>query len=93
VSVTRINQFQAREGQAQALRAHFESIIALIRSSTGCESVQLLKGVEDPTHLAIIEVWESVEAHQAAARNIPPELFQETRALLAGPAKGEYYRS
>jgi quinol monooxygenase YgiN len=93
MSVTRINEFRARGGQGGALRRRLELFLPIIRSSQGCRSCELLEGLDDPDQIAIVEVWESVEAHQAAAQNIPPETIQETVALLAEPAKGVYYRS
>ncbi len=41
----------------------------------------------------IIEVWDSVEAHQASVKQIPPELLAATMQLLASVPKGGYYRS
>lgn len=38
-------------------------------------------------------MWDSVDAHQAAVRSIPPEAFAETMQLLGAPPTGRYYRS
>ena len=39
----------------------------------------------------IIEQWESVEAHQASVKGIPPEALEKVRQLLALPPAGGYY--
>ena len=57
----------------------------------GCRSCELLVQRDDPTRLAIIEVWDSVEAHQASVSRIPPGLLQQAQTLFAVPARGAYY--
>jgi len=43
------------------------------------------------TRLAIIEVWETIEAHQASVARIPPDLLKQAQTLLAEPVRGAYY--
>ncbi len=93
MSVTRINEFQAREGEGDALAVLIGSFVPTIESSEGCLSCQLLRSQADPARIVVIEAWESVEAHQASVRNIPPETMQEAMQLLAGPPKGEYFNA
>ncbi len=91
MSVTRINEFQAKAEQGNSLREFLISIMPMIQSSDGCESCQLLQSQDDPTRFVIIEVWGSVEAHKASLRNIPPEKFSQVKPLLAAPPSGSYY--
>jgi quinol monooxygenase YgiN len=63
----------------------------MIKSSQGCQSVQLYQSQDDPSRFMMIEVWDSVEAHQASVRNIPPEKLSEIRPLLAGAPSGGYF--
>ena len=91
MSITRINEFQAQEGQGEALRDLIQSFVPMIESSDGCHSCQLLQSQDDPTRIVVIEVWDSTEAHQASMKNIPPGALQEAMTLLAGPPKGGYY--
>ncbi len=93
MSITRIGEFQARPDQADALRQQIASFIPMIRGSPGCQSCQALQSEDDPTRFMIIEVWDSVEAHQASVKQIPPELLAATMQLLASVPKGGYYRS
>jgi quinol monooxygenase YgiN len=91
MSITRINDFRAAAGKAQALRVFLAAVIAIIRQTRGCQSVQLLIDREDPDHLVIVEAWDDIVSHQAAAAAIPPEKLAEVRPLLAEPPKGRYY--
>jgi len=90
--VTRINEFRAKEGKADALRTFLTPVIPMIASSTGCLSCQLLQSHENPTRFVVLEVWDSIDSHQAAVRNIPAEAFAEVMELLDGTPVGEYYR-
>jgi quinol monooxygenase YgiN len=91
VSVSRIGEVQAKEGLTEDLREFLISIMALIKSSEGCESVQLYQNQDDPSKFMIIEVWDSVESHQASVKNIPSEKLSEIRPLLAVSPSGSYY--
>lgn len=93
MSITRINEFQAQAGQGERLRDLIDSFVPVISASEGCHSCQLLQGMDDATRIVVIEVWDSVEAHQASVKNIPPDALAEARKVLAGPPKGAYYRT
>ena len=94
MSITRINTFQAQEGQGDALRDLIGSFVSMIEASEGCLSCQLLQNQDDPAQIVVIEQWESADAHQASMKNIPPEALQaamkpacETpNALASNPA-------
>jgi quinol monooxygenase YgiN len=92
MSVYRIGEVQAKEELVEALREFLISIMPMIQSSQGCEGVQLFQSEDEATNFLMMEVWDSVEAHQASARNIPPEKIDEIRPLLASPPSGSYYR-
>lgn len=91
MSVTRINEFRAIPGSSSLLRDCIESFVPIIESSADCLSCQLLQSQKDPNHIIVIEVWGSIEAHQASLKNVPPEVFHQTRKFLAAPPTGEYY--
>ena len=73
------------------LRDFLISIMPMIRSSQGCESVQLYQAQDDPTKFTMIEVWDSIKSHQASVKNIPTEKLSEIRPLLATAPGGNYY--
>jgi quinol monooxygenase YgiN len=91
MSITRIGEFQANPESIEALRDFLTSIMPMIRSSQGCESVTMYQSQADPTKFTMIEVWDSVESHQASVKNIPPEMLTEIRPLLASVPRGDYY--
>jgi len=92
VSVTRINQFQAREGQGAVLRAIVASFLPAIRSAAGNLGCRLLQGEDDPDRVVVIEEWESVPDHRAAVEGIPADALAKAKELLAGPPQGGYFR-
>jgi quinol monooxygenase YgiN len=67
-------------------------MVGKVKTLPGCRSVRLLRSTEDPAHLAVVEEWESIEAHQKAASAIPPETMKTAKALFARPPVGEYYQ-
>jgi quinol monooxygenase YgiN len=91
MSIARIGIFTGKPGQIDELKDFLYSIIPIIKSAQGCESVQLYQNQEDPTRFTMIEIWDSVEAHQASVKNIPPEKLVEIRPLLGSGPSGSYY--
>jgi heme oxygenase (mycobilin-producing) len=81
-----------RKGKADALRAFLGQVIPTVASSRGCLSCKLLQSQDNPARLVILEVWESVESHKAAVKNIPPEMLATIMELLDGRPSGEYFR-
>ena len=90
--VSRIGEMKAKDHLAEELREFLISIMPVIRSSAGCESVQLYQSQDDPTNFIMMEVWDSIELHQASVKNIPPEKLGEIRPLLATSPCGSYYK-
>jgi heme oxygenase (mycobilin-producing) len=91
MTIIRIGETQAKPELPGELRAFLISILPMIKSSQGCESVTLYQSREDPAKFTIIEVWDSLESHQASVRNIPPEKLSEIRPMLAIAPSGSYY--
>jgi quinol monooxygenase YgiN len=91
MSVARIGETQAKPEAIQALRDFLISIMPGIKSSQGCESVTLYQSQDDPTKFTMVEIWDTIESHQASVRNIPPELIAQIRPLLASAPSGHYY--
>lgn len=89
--ITRINEFHAASGKATALRDFLRSVLEAVATSPGCLDCVLLVEPEDASRLAIVETWDSISAHQAAATKVPADKISEVQALLAEPPKGRYY--
>ena len=91
MSIYRIGETQAKPESVEELRDFLISIVPGIKASPGCESVQLYQSQADPTKFTMIEVWESMESHQASVKEIPPELIAKIRPLLASAPGGAYF--
>ena len=91
MTITRIGEFQANPKSTDSLRDFLHSIMPMIKSSQGCEFVTLYQSHDDPTKFTMIEVWDSIESHQASVKNIPPEMLTEIQPLLASAPSGGYY--
>jgi len=91
MAVTRINEFRAKPGRGSALREFLQSVIIDVRAAPGCRSCYLYEALDDPERFAVIEVWETVEAHRAAGRALAPSRIEEAMSLLGTPAVGTYY--
>ena len=91
MSISRIGEVQAKEGLTRELREFLISIMPGIKSSEGCESVQLYQSQDDPSTFMMVEVWDTVESHQASVKSIPAEKLGEIRPLLASSPSGSYY--
>lgn len=92
MSVARIGETQAKPETIEALHDFLISIMPGIKSAQGCESVTLYQSQEDPTKFTMIEIWDSIQSHQASVKNIPPDMLAEIRPLLASAPGGSYYR-
>ena len=92
MAITRLNAFHANPGHGAALRRFLASVITDVRAAPGCRSCELYEALDDPEHFAVVEVWETVEAHKAAGKAIAPARLEEAMTLLASPAVGTYFR-
>ena len=93
MTVTRINEFLAKDGQREQLRDRLRSLLPTIAAARGCRSCELLEERDDGARLLVIEVWDSIDAHRAAVRDIPPDAVADTMQLLAAPPSGRYFCS
>lgn len=92
MSVTFIGESQAKSDQVANLRNFLKDRVEpSIRSCKGCTSCQFFQSADDPARFIGIEIWESKDDHQAAARAIPREMIQEFMTMVAGPPKGGYF--
>ena len=65
--------------------ARVTSILSQTRARPGSLSVDVVRDLDDPRHLLVIEVWDSVEADDAyRAWRATPEGANELRELAAG---------
>jgi quinol monooxygenase YgiN len=91
MSIYRIGETQAKPETVEALHDFLRSIMSGIKAAQGCEAVRLYQSQDDPTKFTMIEVWDSIESHQASVKEIPPEMLAKIRPLLGSPPTGRYY--
>ncbi|TDF42241.1 antibiotic biosynthesis monooxygenase [Alteromonadaceae bacterium M269] len=91
MSLTRINEFEAAEGKADELFDFLKSLVPYISSSSGCLLIEVLRSQDNQSKFAVIEKWESEEAHQQCLANYPKEDMQAAMPLFGGPPKGGFY--
>jgi quinol monooxygenase YgiN len=91
MSIARIGETQAKPESIDTLREFLLSIMPGIKATQGCESVTLYQSQEDLTKFTMIEIWDSVESHKAAVREISPEDLAKVRSMLASAPSGIYY--
>lgn len=91
MSIYRIGETQAKPEAVEELSEFLLSIMPGIRSSPGCESVQLYQSPDDRTTFMMIEIWDSKESHQTSVKEIPAEMIAKIRPLLASAPKGAYF--
>lgn len=93
MSITRINHFEAKEGCEAELAAFMQNVVTRVSNAEGCIRCRLLQGAENPAQLAVIEEWQSIAHHKAAASIIPKEQIERAMVLFAKPPYGIYYTS
>lgn len=92
MSIFRINEFQAKEGQGDLLLETLKSYDSIFKFLNGYQSLQVLQSVEDPDRVVVIEGWDSIDAHQTAVKKTPVHAFETVMRLLADSPTGAYYR-
>ena len=92
MTVTRIGEMKAKQGQEEAVRLFFETVIMPeLDQSAGMQSYHLLQNRSEPSRFIFIELWDSIEAHQASVKNIDTRQVEIVMKLLADRPWGEYY--
>ncbi|NUT99989.1 putative quinol monooxygenase [Herbaspirillum robiniae] len=91
MSITRINNFRAREHHAADLKNFLAGILPAIRASAGCQSCELLQDHADPSRIVIVETWDSIEAHRESLSHVTPESIRQAKVFLAEAPSGAYY--
>lgn len=91
MAITRINEFEAAEGESENLFAFLQSLLPYIRSSEGCISCELLRDAQQPNKFVVLERWDSVDAHKKSIERFPKEKIAAAMPLFGAPPKGTYY--
>lgn len=91
-TITRINTFTAQPGQSEAVKRHLVAAMKPIEQAKGYILHKVLSGIDEPETIIVIEKWESISDHQAAAAAISSDDIEALMAMLAAPPSGGYYQ-
>ncbi len=80
--VLEIAQIDVKPGMEQAFENAVAQAVPLFRRAKGCESVKLVRSIEQPARYRLLVRWQTLENHTVDFRGSPD--FQQWRAL-AGP--------
>lgn len=93
VTIMRISNFEAKPGGGGDLEALLGDVLPAMKTAKGFHSYEIVQDIDASDHIAVTEIWDSVEDHKAAAGNISPDDFKRVMALMAGPPSGAYYHN
>ena len=82
----RIDDFRAKDGKADALRALLTQVIPSIASLKGCLSCKLLQSQDTPSRFVVLEVWDSVDSHKAAGEGYSARDVYDSHGTARGQA-------
>src|SRR2546423_15162177 len=91
MQVTRFNHFTANADTNDTLRSSLLGLLPMIAASSGCLSCELFQSRDNPARFVVVEVWDSIQAHQAAVKTISTDALTGIQALLQEMPTGEYF--
>jgi heme oxygenase (mycobilin-producing) len=88
MAVTALLELQLKPDAVGTADAVMHATLTQTRARPGCVAVTVLVDQNDPTHVVVHEVWESMEADRAyRAWRQTPEGASQLGPVLAGPPK------
>ncbi len=85
MAITSLLDIQLRPDPPADVETLITSILSDTRARPGLVSAEVVRDLNDPRHLVVIEVWESLEADDAyRAWRATPEGANELHKLTAG---------
>ncbi len=93
MSVVAIVKLTAKSGLGSALLDALQPAATLTGEQPACLSIELIRGVENPDDILLLERWESVEDHENFINGvIAAGGLAEIMKLLAGDIETSHYR-
>jgi heme-degrading monooxygenase HmoA len=80
--VLEVADINVRPGQEDAFVDAYREAVPLVRTSPGCRSVRMTRGIESPSRFVLLIEWDDLESHTVGFRE--SERFDPWRALI-GP--------
>ena len=85
MAITSVLDIQLRPDAPADAETRISSILSQTRARPGFLSADVVRDLDDPRHLVVIELWESLEADEAyRAWRATPEGANELRDLTGG---------
>ena len=85
MAITSVLDIQLRPDAPADAETRISSILSQTRARPGFLSAEVVRDVDDPRHLIVIEIWESLEADQAyRVWRATPEGANELAELTGG---------
>lgn len=84
MSILRRYRMVAKPGEAQGLEGALVHLAMKVRPSQGCESIKIVKDMNNDHAYVFIEQWASGEHHKAAGKALGAEVFASIWPLLDG---------
>jgi len=91
MSITLFFKGTAKEGKAGEFQDLIAKLVEKAKQYPSCSRVDVFKTHSDPNAFVLIEVWDSIEAHQAFNQQmIDDGTMALAQSLLTEPPKIEY---
>jgi heme-degrading monooxygenase HmoA len=91
LEVADINVLPGTEAEFEAA---YRGAVDVLRTTPGCQSVRMTRGIESPSRFVLLVEWDSVEAHEQNFR--ATDRFAQWRAAIGpffdGPPRVEHVR-
>jgi len=85
MAITSVLDIQLRPDAPEDADTRISSVLSQTRARPGFLAADVVRDLDDPRHLIVIEVWESLEADEAyRAWRKTPEGANELRELTGG---------
>ncbi|HEY0935393.1 MAG TPA: antibiotic biosynthesis monooxygenase family protein [Trebonia sp.] len=92
MAITAILELQLKAGSQETAHKVIHETLAATRTRPGCLDVQVLVDADDPSHVSVLEQWESIEHDRAyRAWRATPEGVSDLGSILAGAPKLTLY--
>jgi heme oxygenase (mycobilin-producing) len=94
VTITALLELTLRPDDLAASMKEVDAVLAQTAAFPGCQGVEVLVDLTDPTHVTVVERWESEEADAAYREwRTTPEGRSTLGSLLTGPPALVRYRT
>ena len=91
--VLEVAEIDVRPGEEDAFVAAYREAVAQLRTSSGCRSVRMTRGIESASRFVLLVEWDDLGSHRVGFRE--SERFGRWRALIgpffAGSPRVEHF--